>query len=164
MTHLQTPETSPLYPVERVVLGYVPNYVKLFALRPEVYAGWRAMATAIKGGMDERRYELVTVAAARRLHSRYCELAHEKVLWEKFADQREPDELELSMMDFAGRVAADPTTIEASDVEALRARGLSDEDILQLVLAACARRFFSGVLAALGVEPDPELAVVNPRC
>ena len=45
-------------------------------------------------------------AAARRLHSRYCELAHEKVLWEKFADQREPDELELSMMDFAGRVAA----------------------------------------------------------
>ena len=36
--------------------------------------------TAIKSRMDLRRYELATVAAAQRLRSSYCSLAHGKVL------------------------------------------------------------------------------------
>lgn len=36
--------------------------------------------------MDPRRYELATIAAARRLHSSYCTLAHGSVLIDKFLD------------------------------------------------------------------------------
>ena len=36
--------------------------------------------------MDERRYELVTLAAARRLRSTYCCLAHGTILAEKFGE------------------------------------------------------------------------------
>ena len=43
------------------------NYEHAFAERPEVYAAWGQLNGAIKAGMDLRRYELVTVAAARRL-------------------------------------------------------------------------------------------------
>ena len=43
---------------------------------PSVYAAWRQLNGAIKAGMDLRRYELATVAAARRLRSSYCMLAH----------------------------------------------------------------------------------------
>jgi alkylhydroperoxidase family enzyme len=62
------------------------NMERAFALRPEIYAAWRQLVTAVKATSDERRYELATLAAARRLRSSYCSLAHGKVLAEKFYD------------------------------------------------------------------------------
>ena len=58
------------------------NYERAFAGRPEVYAAWGQLIGAIKSGMDVRRYELVTLAAARRLRSSYCCLAHGSILQE----------------------------------------------------------------------------------
>jgi len=60
------------------------NYECAFAERPEVYAAWVQLNGAIKAGMDPRRYELATLAAARRLRSSYCCLAHGTVLQERF--------------------------------------------------------------------------------
>jgi alkylhydroperoxidase family enzyme len=57
-------------------------------------------------------------------------------------------------MDFAERVAAEPASVTGADAESLRRHGLSDVDIFQVVLAACVRRFFSGVLTAVGAVPD----------
>src|SRR4051794_11555087 len=65
-------------------LGYVPNYMRLFAHRPAAFAAWKQLVAAIKGTMDERRYELATLAAARQLRSSYCSLAHGKVLADRF--------------------------------------------------------------------------------
>ena len=45
------------------------NMERAFEPRPEVYAAWRQLIEAIKAGMDLRRYELATLAAARRLRS-----------------------------------------------------------------------------------------------
>ena len=54
---------------------------RAFSHRPGVYAAWRRSTATIKADMDLRRYELATVAAARRLRSSYCTLAHGAVLW-----------------------------------------------------------------------------------
>jgi alkylhydroperoxidase family enzyme len=62
------------------------NYERAFAGRPEVYAAWGALNGAVKAGMDLRRYELATLAAAQRLRSSYCSLAHGKVLREQFGE------------------------------------------------------------------------------
>lgn len=70
MTYLRTPEHSDLYGPNLANLGYVANYTRVFALAPEVCAGWLQLIAAVKTGMDERRYELVTLVAARRLGSR----------------------------------------------------------------------------------------------
>ena len=43
------------------------NYERAFQQRPAVYAAWGQLNGAIKAGMDLRRYELATLAAARRL-------------------------------------------------------------------------------------------------
>jgi AhpD family alkylhydroperoxidase len=56
------------------------NYERAFEPRPEVYAAWASLNTAIKDGMDLRLYELATLAAARRLRPSYCALAHGKTL------------------------------------------------------------------------------------
>jgi uncharacterized peroxidase-related enzyme len=154
--------------------GYLPNFARLFAHRPTAYAAWKQLNGAIKEAMDERRYELATVAAARRLGSSYCALAHGKVLADRFhtapevaaiaRDHRSAglDEIDVAVMDFAERVAADANSIAQADVDRLRELGLSDEDVLDVVLAAAVRCFFSKTLDALGVEPDAAYNELEP--
>jgi alkylhydroperoxidase family enzyme len=140
------------------------NYERAFAERPEVYAAWGQLNGAIKAGMDLRRYELATLAAARRLRSSYCSLAHGTVLLERFGepvleialDRRAAglDEVDLAVMDLAERVVDDATSIGDGDLQRLRDLGLSELEIMDVVLAAAARCFFSKTLDALGVLPD----------
>jgi alkylhydroperoxidase family enzyme len=149
--------------------GDGPNMERAFASRPEVYAAWRQLVTAVVSASDERRYELATLAAARRLRSSYCSLAHGKVLAEKFYDfESVPslpaglDDADRAIMAFAEKVVVDATAITEADVEELRAHGLSDEEIVDVVLAATIRCFFSKTLDALGVQPDAHFAELDP--
>jgi hypothetical protein len=45
----------------------MPNIERAFADRQEVQAACEQLTVAIKAGMDQRRYELATLAASRRL-------------------------------------------------------------------------------------------------
>jgi alkylhydroperoxidase family enzyme len=140
------------------------NYEHAFADRPEVFAAWVQLNGAVKAGMDLRRYELATLAAARRLRSSYCCLAHGTVLVERFGepvreialDHRAAglDQVDVAVMDLAERVVDDATAITDADLQRLRDLGLTDVEITDVVLAAAARCFFSKTLDALGVLPD----------
>ena len=140
------------------------NFERAFAERPEVYAAWVQLNGAIKAGMDLRRYELATLAAAQRLRSSYCCLAHGSVLASQFGepvrdivlDRRAAglDEIDVAVMDLAERVVADATSIGDADLRPLRDLGLTQTEIMDVVLAAAARCFFSKALDALGVLPD----------
>jgi len=144
------------------------NFERAFAPRPDVFAGWVQLNTSIREGMDRRRYELATLAAALRLRSSYCSLAHGKVLLELFdedvatiaRDRRAAglDEVDLAVMDFAEKVVDDATAISEADYEPLRRLGLTDGDILDVVLAACARCFLAKALDGIGVLPDAAFA------
>ena len=79
-------EVAALYETDRENFGRLPNFTKAFSLRPELYQAWRQLNGAIKARMDLRRYELASVAAARRLRSSYCALAHGAVLAEQYMD------------------------------------------------------------------------------
>ena len=149
------------------------NYERAFAARPEVYRAWGQLTGAIKAGMDLRRYELATLAAARRLRSSYCCLAHGKVLLEQFGepvreiaiDHRVAglDQIDVAVMDLAERVVDDATSIDDSDLQRLRDLGLSETEIMDVVLAAAARCFFSKTLDALGVLPDASYRELEPE-
>jgi uncharacterized peroxidase-related enzyme len=161
-----TGAVAAMYEQDRETFGTLPNFTRALSLRPDAYAAWRGLNGAIKSTMDLRRYELVTVAAARRLRSTYCVLAHGTVLMDKFlepdvlqavvADHRTAglDDVDVAVMDLADKVVQDATSVEEGDVERLRKLGLTDEEITDVVLAAAARSFFSKTLDALGVRPD----------
>ena len=58
-------DVQQMYEADRSPEGYIPNYVRLFSHRPEVMNAWGNLLGVIKSTMDARRYELVTLAAAR---------------------------------------------------------------------------------------------------
>jgi uncharacterized peroxidase-related enzyme len=182
MTFIETvPETqatgavAEMYEIDRETFAHLPNFTKAFSLRPDVYAAWRQLIGSIRTNMDLRRYELATVAAARRLRSSYCMLAHGSVLMDKFL---EPEELralvddyrtaglepaDLAVMELADKVARDATSVTQEDVNRLRTLGLTDIEILDVVLASAARCFFSKALDAVGAEPDAKYSELEPN-
>ena len=155
-----------MYSRIEAAVGYVPNYAKLFSHRPQVMATWSAFLVSIRGNMDPRRYELVTLAAARALQCSYCMLAHGAVLRRDFYSAEELTEItrdpamsdlspaEAAMMVFVDKLTRDATAITPADVQGLRDRGFSDAEIFDIVAAAGARCFFSKLLDALGAEAD----------
>ena len=66
-------------------------------------------------------------------------------------------------MDLAEKVVDDATSVTEADVQRLRDLGLTDKDVLDVVLAASARCFFSKTLDALGAEPDAAFLRARPR-
>lgn len=49
----------------------VPNHVRAFSLRPEVFKAWNELHESIRRNMRLKRYELVTLAAAMALECSY---------------------------------------------------------------------------------------------
>jgi len=167
-------DVAAMYATDRHVFGELPNLTRGFSLRPDVYAAWRQLNGAIKSGMDLRRYELATLAAAHRLRSSYCSLAHGSVLLDTFLtgdgvravigghDSGELDATDTAIIALADKVAGDATSVTQADVDELRALGLTDREVVDVVLAAAVRCFFSKALDALGVEPDAKYTGMDP--
>jgi uncharacterized peroxidase-related enzyme len=175
-----SPEEAPdavreLYEADRRALGYVANYTKVLGQRPDAHAAWVSLVGAVRRRLDVRRYELVTLAAAARLRSSYCALAHGAVLLRNGIFSG--DELraiardfrtaglppaEVAMMEFVQKVAGEAHAVTAADHEALRRHGFSDDEILDIALAAAARCFFSTLLSATGAEPDAAFGRLDP--
>ena len=60
------------YRSQRAAWGFLPNYAAAFSTRPDVARAWYALNTTIRDGMDRRRFEIATIAAARARRSTYC--------------------------------------------------------------------------------------------
>lgn len=154
-----------MYETDLAKNGYVSNFTRLFSLNPAAWDAWLSLRASLRR-MGERRYELATIAAASALRCRYCVAAHGAILESKFftRDQLEElvrdfrtaglDPLDVDVMALAEKIALHAYRVTPGDVERLRAHGLSDEDIFDVVLAASARSFFSKTLDAMGTEPD----------
>ena len=72
------------------------------------------------------------------------------------------DETDTAVMELAAKVARDATTVGPEDVDRLRSLGLGDDEILDVVLAAAVRCFFSKTLDAVGAEPDATFMQLDP--
>jgi len=162
------------YRQQRSAWGFLPNYAAAFSTRPDVAQAWNTLNGAIRDGMDRRRFEIATIAAARALRSSYCTAAHSKFLRDVCDDEaamrsiaQDPsgaglDRQDRAVFEFAGKIAADAASVEQSDINRLRGVGLSDADIADIVFAAAARSFFTRVLDGLGAQLDSQTAEAFP--
>ena len=167
-----TGEVREMYERQQGAWGYVPNYAKSFSHRPEVMARWGRLLAELQRPWDERRLEMITFAAAHELRHSSCSLAHGNKLSPYFsreeicaiAEQRPIDsvtEAEQEMMRFSRQVARDASTVEAADVERLKAHGFSDAEVFDIAAVAAGRAFFTKVLDAVGSLPDAGFLSLN---
>jgi len=169
-----TGEVRRMYEQSQARYGYVPNYAKTFSLRPHVLDAWAQLQKSIRSTMSPRRYELVTLAAARALRCSYCALAHGKVLEGQFFPTEEVTRIaletegstlepaEAAVMAFAEKVVRQAEAVTPEDVEVLRKHGLEEGEIFDVAAAAAARCFFSKLIDGLGAEPDRSYEALSP--
>ena len=126
-----------LYAEERESLGYVPTHSRVMAMNPAANRAFEALVGSVATPMGTRRYELVTLAAARGTGSRHCRLAHGvkalKVFDEAQLERIALDytdaglsDAEVAMMRFAEHVARDASGMTDADSLALRKAGVTD--------------------------------------
>ncbi len=122
-----------MYDAAEASEGYLPNQVRLFSLNPAARAAWRQLVESINAGMDHRRYELVTLAAAATVRCRYCVSAHAAVVMESdYFDRAQVEEIardfrsadsldarDKEIMVFAEKVALDANRVAPEDVDHL---------------------------------------------
>lgn len=58
------------------------------------------------------------------------------------------------MIAFAMKLTREPWAMDERDLDALRETGLSEEQVLDVVLATCLSNFMTRLAPALGVETD----------
>lgn len=155
--------------------GFVMNLTRAWAWRPDVYEGFAALRAQLTGtsSLGKRDQAVMVCAAASQLGDSYCSLAWGKSLAAQagapvaaavIADG-EADALQARDRVLAGwarKVVADPNSTTATDVEALRAAGLSDQAIFEATVFVAFRLAFSTVNDALGIDPDWELGQQAP--
>ncbi|MDJ0758881.1 MAG: hypothetical protein QNJ19_05740 [Woeseiaceae bacterium] len=153
--------------------GFVPNYAKAFSHRPEALARWGRLLAELRRPADDRRFELVTFAAAYALRNSGCTLVHGKEL-SKFigedavvaiANGREADvlpDIDVAIVQLARQVAKDATQVTSGLIDRLKYRhDLSDAEVFDIVALAAGRAFFAKLLDGLGVQIDSTWKVLN---
>jgi uncharacterized peroxidase-related enzyme len=175
-------EVRSMYQRQQARFGYVPNYARAFSWRPELMTLWSDLLSGVRQNIGRRRFEIVTLSAALALRNSYCALAHGRALTEMISDddvqaiaaialdaigERPPlavavpenrirlNALDRAIVRYAARAARSPETLEEADVDELRRHGLTEAEIFDLAATVAARAFFTRLLDALGVQPDP---------
>jgi uncharacterized peroxidase-related enzyme len=146
--------------------GSIPNYARVFSHRPGVLQAWADLQYTIRENIDEKSYELVTLAAAQSLNSSYCALAHGQKLVSKYYSEEQLVDIatdpasealtpaEQSMMRVSRKIVTDSSSVSRQDIDELREAGYSDAGIFDIAASAAARCFFAKLVDALGVHPD----------
>lgn len=156
-------------PLER--LGFVPNVLRVFALRPAHLIRWWAHYDELMRGESgltkaEREMIAVVVSATNRCH--YCVVSHSAALRKLTEDPVLVDQLATSykyarleprqraMLDFAVKLTEASHLMTEEDVEALRRAGWSDEDIFDIAETAGMFNFTNRLASGLGWVPNEE--------
>jgi uncharacterized peroxidase-related enzyme len=165
-----------LYDEARSQDGYVANYIKVWAWRPEVRTAYdeTRQLVASQTSLSAREIAVLNSTTASRLGDSYCAIAWGSRLAEltdattaaallRRDETPELSERERALVSWASAVVEHPSNTTQTDVDALRAAGLSDRDVVDATLLVAFRLAFGTVNDALGARPDRQLAEAAPQ-
>jgi uncharacterized peroxidase-related enzyme len=152
-------------------LGFVPNVLRAWALRPEHLLRWRKyMDEVLKGesGLTEAQREMIGTVVSATNRCYYCVTAHsaqvrlltgDAILADQLVTNHRDAQLEAkdkSMLDFAVKVTEESHRCTEADLEVLREAGWSDEDIMDIAEVAAMFNLTNRMASALGWVPNEE--------
>jgi uncharacterized peroxidase-related enzyme len=152
-------------------LGFVPNVLRAYALRPSHLVAWTAwFDETMKGdsGLTKAEREMIAVVVSVANDCAYCIAAHSAVLRKLMkdpaladavaADHRSadiPERMKVAL-DYAVKLTLRPREMVEEDVEALRDAGWSDEDVLDIAEVTGLFNMSNRMASGLGWAPNAE--------
>ena len=164
-------EVKELWALPLEKLGFVPNVLRVFALRPKHLLGWWAYYDELlrgESGLTKAQREMiaVVVSVANRCH--YCIVSHTAALRKLTKDPDLVDRLatgykyadldprDRAMLDFAVKLTEASDRCTDEDVQALRDAGWKDEEIMDIAQVAAMFNFTNRLASGLGWVPNRE--------
>jgi uncharacterized peroxidase-related enzyme len=170
-----TAEAKAYLEKDRAASGYVMNLERAWAWRPDLAEGFAHLRRQLmeRTSLAPTELALLTCTTARALGDSYCSLAWgtklagmrgaaaaAEVL--RGVDPPASTAREVALRRWAEQIVRDPNGASETQVESLRAAGLSDPEIFEATVHVALRLAFSAVNDALGARPDHELVTAAP--
>jgi uncharacterized peroxidase-related enzyme len=165
------PEVRELWQPSLEKLGFVPNVLRLYALRPTRLLAWNAWyEEAMKGdsGLTKAEREMIAVVVSVANDCPYCIAAHGAALRKLTKDPALADAIAAdhttaaveprvrAMLDFALKLTLRPAEMSEDDVVALREAGWTDEDVMDVAEVTGLFNMSNRMASGLGWLPNPE--------
>jgi uncharacterized peroxidase-related enzyme len=156
--------------------GFIPNVFAVLAHRPDEFRAFFAYHDALmerEGGLTKAEREMIVVATSAANACEYCVIAHGALVRiyskrPKLADQlavndRSADlsDRERLLLDFAVQVAVDSGSVEAEDIEAMRAAGFSDDEIWDIGAISAFFGMSNRLAAVTGMRANDEFYLLG---
>jgi uncharacterized peroxidase-related enzyme len=165
------PEVRELWepPLER--LGFVPNVLRIFALRPGHLVRWWAHYDELmrgESGLSKAQREMIAVVVSTTNRCHYCIVSHSAALRKLTGDPAFVDRLatsykyadleprERAMLDFAVKLTEASHLSKPEDLDELRQAGWNDEEIMDIAETAAMFNFTNRLASGLGWVPNDE--------
>jgi uncharacterized peroxidase-related enzyme len=164
-------EVKELWALPLEKLGFVPNVLRVFALRPKHLLGWWAYYDELlrgESGLTKVQREMIAVVVSVTNRCHYCVVSHTAALRKLTKDPDFVDRLatgykyadlearDRAMLDFAVKLTEASDRCTDEDVEALRDAGWNDEEIMDIAQVAAMFNFTNRLASGLGWVPNRE--------
>jgi len=164
-------EVRALFEPPREKLGFVPNVLRNFALRPGRLLRWNDHYEELmrgESGLSRAEREMIAVVVSVANDCAYCIAAHSAALRRLTKDPALADAIAAdhagarleprvhTALTYAEKLTREPERMTEADVERLREAGWSDEDVMDIAEVAAMFNFTNRMASGLGWEPNPE--------
>ena len=152
-------------------IGFVPNVLRSYTLRPRKFEPFRRYNNELmlgESGLTALEREMIAVVVSCVNHCHYCLVAHGAQVRVLSGDAVLGDQLvanyraaplgrrQRAMLDFTWKLSESPESVGAADREALRKAGFSDEDIFDIAEVAGFYNMTNRLAAAIDMRPNRE--------
>lgn len=156
-------------PLEK--LGFVPNVLRVYAIRPRHLQLWNDFYDDLmrgESGLTKAQREMIAVVVSTTNRCHYCIVSHSAALRKLTGDPLLVEQLasnyayarvdpkERAMLGFAVKLTEQSHRCTESDVDALREAGWSDEEIMDIAEVTAMFNFTNRLASGLGWRPNDE--------
>jgi uncharacterized peroxidase-related enzyme len=152
-----------LFRKARERIGFVPNVFRAYSFRPERLSAWFAhFRSVMEGtpGLSAAEREMIAVVVLVAHGAALREAWGDPVMADRITlDWRRADgltERQRAICAHADKLTRTPLECTEEDLEALRAHGLSDEDVWDVIEVAAMYNFTNRLALATGQIPNAE--------
>jgi uncharacterized peroxidase-related enzyme len=151
--------------------GFIPNVFLAWAHRPDEFRAFFAYHDALlekSGGLTKAEREMIVVATSSLNHCHYCVIAHGAILRVRSRQPLLADQVAINylnapltprqraMLDFAVKVAERSHDVSEGDFAALRAHGISDDEIWDIGSITALFALSNRVANLMALRPNDE--------